>query len=380
MKDKRHLIVIDPTAFSGGSKVATQSILRLLDKQLRITVLSADKSSWHDDTKHIKRVHLIEPKWLAQKEQGLGYFIRHAFIALHLLLVRLRFGAFDLALGASGPGVDLALYLLRPFMKFNIIQLIHGPVAKSRTIARCLKVAHQVYYLQSSNDSLQVALSTLITRQATLPAHFQIFQNGLCDDKWPSPCQTHTAVIFWAASLLKWKGLDILLETLQKMPEAHRTQAHICYIRPQGVQLSVTNAPVEIAQVYWFESPTNIDAIRASANIFVSTSKNEPFGLSILEAMAAGQCIVIPADGAYWDKILKNNVNCIKYHPNDVSDLEKKITMLSSDMALISRLGAQAAKLALNYRASKQYKNIVDSISQSAFKKTNQANVMETLL
>lgn len=376
-KGIRHLIVVDPTAFGGGSKVATESILQLLDpQQIRITVLSADKSSWLG--RNIKRVHLAEPNWLAQKEQGFGYFLRHAFIAFNLLLVRLRFGRFDIALGASGPGVDLALYLLRPLLNFNIIQLIHGPVAKSRTIARCLQAALHVYYLQSSRDSLQTALTALESAHVELPAHFHLFQNGLSDDKWPTPCQSHTPVIFWAASLLKWKGLDTLLEALQRINDQQRVQTHICYIRPQGVQLPTSNAPIAIDHVDWFESPADIDTIRSDANIFVSTSKNEPFGLSILEAMAAGQCVLIPADGAYWDQVLEDNIDCLKYIPDDPVDLKNTIIMASSDITLIHRLGTQAANIALSYRASKKYANIVVNISRSADVVINKGNLAGT--
>lgn len=361
---KRHLIVIDPTAFSGGSKVATESILRLLDAQkIRITVLTADKSSWLDT--NIKSISLYEPKWLAQQEQGIPYFVRHAFIALNLLLTRLRFGRFDLALGASGPGVDLALYLLRPLMKFKVMQLIHGPVAKSRTIARCLKAAHEVYYLQSSYASLHTALSTLDPAQELLPENFYLLKNGLSEDRWPSACQTEKQSIFWAASLLKWKGLDTLLAALQEMPTNNRPPTQICYIRPNGVQLPVTEAPVAITHVDWYENPINLDQVRASANIFVSTSNKEPFGLSILEAMAAGQCVLIPADGAYWDSVLIDNIDCIKYTPDDPKDLQEKLLMLAEDMPLVIKIGTQAAEISLNYRAKKQYQNIVAGIEQA---------------
>jgi len=44
--EKQHLIVVDPTAFSGGSKVATKSILQLLNEdKFKITVLKAEKDS-----------------------------------------------------------------------------------------------------------------------------------------------------------------------------------------------------------------------------------------------------------------------------------------------------------------------------------------------
>ena len=51
MSSKKHILVIDPTAFAGGSKVATENILRLLDTDnIHITVVTTDRSSWqwHD--------------------------------------------------------------------------------------------------------------------------------------------------------------------------------------------------------------------------------------------------------------------------------------------------------------------------------------------
>ena len=362
---KRHLVVIDPTAFSGGSKVATESILRLLDSnKIRITVLSADPDSWH--WPQLTCVPLYQPKWLARKEQGIAYFLRHFFIALNLLLLRLRFGRFDIGLGASGPGVDLALYLLKPLLGITVIQLIHGPVARSNTIARCLLAAEQVYYLQSSRDSLLSSLACIDEHpRQTLPAHFQIMHNGLSEQLWPTPCQQQSPVVLWAASLLKWKGLETLLIALRSLPADKRPLTHICYIKPKEMQLPISKLPHALHKVNCYENPANLDQIRASANIFVSTSKNEPFGLSILEALAAGHCVLIPADGAYWDQILEDNLNCIKYQSDNAGHLMQKLMLLNNDLQQVIRIGQQAVKIATDYRAKRRYANIQTGIAQS---------------
>jgi glycosyltransferase involved in cell wall biosynthesis len=363
---KRHLIVIDPTAFSGGSKVATENMLRLLDiEQTRITILTADANSWRLPL--FKRVRLYQPRWLASRDQGITYFLRHTCIALNVLLLRLRFGRFDIALGASGPGVDLALYLLKPILGIKIIQLIHGPVAQSNTIARSLMQADEVHYLESCRDSLVATLSRITdTPQNIMSSRFHIMQNGLSLHAWPTACQTLYPAIFWAASLLKWKGLETLLAALNKIEPECRPATHICYIKPQHTQLDISPAPVDLELVYWYENPINIDQIRASTNIFISTSSNEPFGLSILEAMAAGLCILIPADGAYWDRTLTNNIDCIKYRAGDADDLAQKLLMLSKNMKRVTELGGRAAKIALNYRAKKQYANLKKSLTEIA--------------
>jgi len=360
MNSYHHLLVIDPTAYSGGSKVASGNILRLLNKeQVRVTVLTADPDSWRE----FRRLQLFQPKWLAWQEQGLLYFLRHLFIAVNIMILRLRFGQIDIALGASGPGVDLALYLIKPVLRFQLVQLIHGPVATSRTIGRCLRIANEVHYLESSKKSLLSALTKVRAKsQKKIPGHFHCLQNGLPLHTWPSRCQHKQPVIFWAASLLKWKGLQTLLDALQYINPEVRPETHICYIQPKQTPLPISRAPLSITGVHWHENPRQLDTLRSGANIFVSTSRNEPFGLSILEAMAAGHCVVIPADGAYWDCILKNGIDCIKYPPDDAKDLASKLLCLSRDMERIRTLGMAAAKVALGYQAQTQYARIKNTL------------------
>jgi glycosyltransferase involved in cell wall biosynthesis len=358
MSSKKHILVIDPTAFAGGSKVATENILRLLDTDnIHITVVTTDRSSWQ--WHKIRRIKMFEPAWLSKQQQGIPFFIRHILIAIKLLMVRLRYGKFDIALGASGPGVDLSLYLLRLLMNFRLIQLVHGPVARSRTIGRCLNVADEVHYLDSTEASLRNALSTIdVAPTLPMPSRFQIMVNGLSAHNWPEPAQHERPVLFWAASLLRWKGLDTLLEALKKLDDDHRPETQICYIRPEDTQLAISEAPVNIKQVQWHEKPEHLDQLRAKSSIFVSTSKKEPFGLSILEAMASGHCVMIPADGAYWDQILDDGINCIKYTPDDSTDLAGKIMALSQDMAHVKKLGLAAMSIADSYRAEVCYSTI----------------------
>lgn len=366
MKHKKHLLVIDPTPFSGGSKVATENILRLLDStKIRVTVLSSDKSSWQ--CAHLHKVFLVEANCLSKMEQGLGYFLRHLLIGVSILLVRLRFGKIDIAIGASGPGVDLSLYLVKPLLKMEIIQLIHGPVASSKTIAKCLVKATGVHYLKSSFSSMLNALANISKRPLALTyTHFHEMSNGLNDEAWPSRSKVQQPVVFWAASLLKWKGLDLLIKALSSIDSKHRPLTHICYISPKNTLLDISQAPQPTAGIKWHENPANLDEIRSNANIFISTSKNEPFGLSILEAMAAGHCILIPQDGAYWDTALENNIDCIKYQPGNANDLARHILALSNNPDKIQQLGHRAAQVAIQYRASHQYAKIKQAIELSA--------------
>lgn len=351
----KHILVLDPTAFTGGSKIATENLLRPLiedsdNTHFNVSVLSADKQSW--SSLNGKHLTLYLPDWLARQQQGLAFFALNGFIALQVIVARLRLGSVDIAIGASGPGVDLSVYMVRPLMGYRILQMVHGPVATSRTIGRCLDQADQVQYLDTTRPSLQAALERYRPgRPQQLPETFHPFHNVLPGSTWPSPCQYEQPTVLWAASLLEWKGLPTLLSALESIPEPQRPKTNICYIRPNQTQLAITDAPVEIQRVHWFEQPDNLDDIRAASNLFVSTSHKEPFGLSILEAMAAGHCVIIPEDGAYWDTQLTHNRDCLKYPPGDATALA---TLLQTDLLRIRTIGQEAAQRATAYRSDQQ--------------------------
>ncbi|ATF09040.1 glycosyltransferase family 4 protein [Candidatus Enterovibrio altilux] len=344
-----HIIILDPVAFAGGSKISTKHVLSQLKSQdTRVTILTADPASWSSSQAYITRLRM--PQLLKKAEQGMMYFARHLLIAIQLLWLRLFVGQIHTALGASGPGVDLALYLVKPLLSFRVVQMVHGPVAPSRTIGRCFIAANSVFYLDSTQKSLSSALNAAgYPNDVDTHSHIQTFRNGLPKQSWPSQCQYNYSVMFWAASLLKWKGLDTFMAALSQFPSSKRPETHICYIRPQQNNLAISGAPQPLNKVFWHHSPANLDEIRARANIFVSTSIQEPFGLSILEAMAAGMCVIIPADGAFWDKQLTENINCLKYYPNDINSLSTIMMMAHSNIQDVKTIGRAACKVAHQY-------------------------------
>lgn len=379
---KQHKLVYDPVPFAGGSKIAVREMLSLCsDSDTLFTILTNDPVSWEKELNqsNCRIISFSLPQFLQVQTTGLGYWLKQSFLTtiVSTWRVKLAFKRQKISqlIGISGPGVDLSLYLSKFLFKCEVVQLIQGPVAASRSIGLSLTKAHRVFYLSSAKSSIISALKrhfieTKLDEQSAFDfANFQLlgnkferFDNGLNDKRWPTPCEYLETQIFWAASLLKWKGLDLLIESNTIINQQLNIPHHICFIRPENTETPVVQAPQSGRGLNWYEKPSNLDEIRSRCSIYISTSQNEPFGLSILECLAAGLCVVIPSDNAYWDRILEHDVSCIKYQPSDKNSLAKAILRLAYQPAQIKTIGLAGQKIAQDYTSSKCYKRIVTEL------------------
>ena len=380
MADQPITLVYDPITFKGGSKIATSDALNLcpVDTQ-HFLVISADTAYWQQ-TEFYQRhqptvINMPMASVLTRHHHGLLYWLEQWLTAFIVLFFINRYKSVSQLIGASGPGIDMALYLVQKILGLPVIQWVHGNVGLSRSIGYCLTKADAVFFLPSTESSIRNAIehyfraktniedSQAISSHFVSASHYHSTINGLAQSRWPTRSQTDFPVGLWAASLLKWKGLDTLIEAVISGQKLRPLAMNICFIRPKNTRLPVSDAPVTLLHTQWYQDPDNLDEIRAQSNIFVSTSHNEPFGLSILEALAAGMCVVIPADGSYWDQRLTHNENCVKYQPNDANSLCDALLYVFSERTVMQNCSRKAQKLSQTYRAEIQYQNFVQRIS-----------------
>lgn len=375
-----HCLIFDPVPFNGGSKVASYEIVRQsLNAGVRFTVLTCDPDSWRKSSvsehANFTLTTFKTPTKLALATYGWMFWLKQCYFLLILSMTLLKTRGVNRIVGLSGPGVDMAIYGCQKLFGLQLIQFIHGPVADSLSIGYCLTRADRTFYLESCLPSIKLSICRFLNRTVhkdcgdaltelniTAP-HYLSFNNGLNEQQWPTPSQHTQPKLFWAASTLKWKGLDTLVEALQLMPTAKQPECEICFIRPKNISLPQSHAPIKLPNVTWHEQPSNLDQIRSQCSLFASTSSNEPFGLSILEALAAGLCVLIPSDNAYWDQQLTHGVNCIKYQPGDAASLAAAIGTMLAHPTRLKQIGITGKLFAKRYRAESCYQTIVDTLA-----------------
>ena len=76
--------------------------------------------------------------------------------------------------------------------------------------------------------------------------------------------------------------------------------------------------------------------------IYAFTSRNEGFGLTLIEAMASGAALVAARAGAA-ELVVEDGVSGVLVPPGDAAAFAAAVTRLAEDSALRHRLGAAAA-------------------------------------
>jgi len=360
--DKR-ILIFDPVAHKGGSKKVIQSIISMSPSDVTVFVVSNDRISWQEAD--VKFLPLCCFSWLMNRTSGMGYFVKQFVYSLVLLYYFIRFGKFSKAVGISGPVADFSLYLAKFFIQFDVVQLVQGDVPVTRLAGYGLTKAKVVFYLTSTEQSLVNALRCINCATLIDSEKYQAFDNSVDPSLISIRKRNNSVGVLWAASLLPWKRLDLFVEAFKELAllTALKTKTYfgsVCFIVPTTDEVLIPN--LQLSNVSYYQDPNNLDEIRSTSSIFVSTSIKEPFGLSILESMVAGLAIIIPKDNSYWDRQLTHGVNCLKFEANDSKSLYLTLLNLINDNGLRNKISNNGQKLAQRYTDTKCYSRILKSI------------------
>jgi len=150
------------------------------------------------------------------------------------------------------------------------------------------------------------------------------------------------------------KGLDLLLDALAHLRAQVPSLELEVWIVGEGPQRPKLEAQIQrLGLAGWVKLPghaANPYAWMASADVFVSPSRWEAFGIVIVEALAVGCPVVATAtDGAR--NILEHGVNGWVVPLNDLETLAKGIELLLKDKDLRQRLSERGKAKAKQFDA-----------------------------
>ncbi|REL36526.1 glycosyltransferase family 4 protein [Thalassotalea euphylliae] len=387
----KRILVFDPVAYFGGSKQVAKRLVAQLPHDIEVWVATNDVATWQDEAVYC--YPLSTPACLRDKKYGVAFYLKHLCYALQLLRLNKEAGGFARIVGLSGPTVDFALAILQFCKRSTLIQLVQGPVPDSRSAGFGLSRAARIFSLTTAVPSVKRALgrflnsfsfassrepATMVEQftnaidQGEIKVHREFRSNGKDSAKnhAKNNGKQQGVEILWSASLIKWKRLDVLLEALKILRSTYGLThfiVNICYIKPpvgESSCVDIDSLSRELPpNVRLFEQPENLAQLRARSSIFVSTSEQEPFGLAILEALAAKLAVVVPSDGAYWDRVLEDGKDCAKYQALSPLELAQCLARLIHNPKRCRRIAAKGKAISKQYRAANCYSQITKALS-----------------
>lgn len=149
-------------------------------------------------------------------------------------------------------------------------------------------------------------------------------------------------ILLFVGRLNRDKGIHELLEAFHMLPSSPSTHLILVGRDEEGIQHSlqqiVNSQPQNIHFMGQSDQP---ERYMAAADIFVMPSHREGFGLSVIEAAAAGIPAIVSDVYGLQDAVIGAETGFL-FEKQNASDLLSKVDQLLSDTELRGQLGSQA--------------------------------------
>lgn len=123
------------------------------------------------------------------------------------------------------------------------------------------------------------------------------------------------------------KRVDLLLDALARTPQLQKLSIRVC---GSGWDLEKLRARAQTSHpnVNFLGYTDHVQEELAAADLLVHLCPVEPFGIAILEAMAAGIPVLVPDTGGA-STLVEENVSGFRFRAEDVDDLAKRLLELT---------------------------------------------------
>jgi glycosyltransferase involved in cell wall biosynthesis len=158
--------------------------------------------------------------------------------------------------------------------------------------------------------------------------------------------------ILYVGALAPWKGVDLLVRAFSSLSRKQAGIAlHLVGDGPQRPELERLASSVPRGEIHFhgFNQPANLPRFYAGADVLVLPSRQETWGVVLIEAMAAGLPVISSnAVGAADDLVLDGRTGFV-FPTGDVGALEERLGRILADPELKKRLGQGAFETAKSW-------------------------------
>jgi len=170
------------------------------------------------------------------------------------------------------------------------------------------------------------------------------------------PAPDGTVRVGLVATYARWKGQDIFLDAIARVAVDRPVRFYVIggsiyhtagsqFSREELTGRAATLGITDKMGFIGFQSDP-LSVYRALDVMVHASSKPEPFGRTIVEAMACGRAVIVSNSGGAAE-IFKENVDGIGVRPGNADDLATAMARLIEDAAARSALGKAARETAL---------------------------------
>ncbi|WP_104403025.1 hypothetical protein [Vibrio penaeicida] len=363
MNNTSHILVVSPNEQGQSAKNLTQDVLgQLKGDDTKITVMAPD----HSKIEGYNTVSMGKES-MSANVHAISRWYRAFMFCCYVLYARIKFGEISSVLLTAQPSHSSPVYWLRNLLKYQVVQIVCQPVSWTPKNGASLVKADRVFYLQSMRESMFEAIACQWRHCPNTTAHqqaqdviqserFTPFKLGYVHvDQTVESDSEHSQVYCETQT----KNLSHLLDALAHTEQSARPTIQL---KQSGAN---ENRNTDLKHQSDHLGCYKIDGSIpwSPGHVYLALPENPDNERQILKALSSGMCVILPADGSFWDLALSNQVNCLKYKPYDTSSLKEKLELIVNAPSSLLQISKAGAHIANGYRADQCYNSIISALT-----------------